>query len=50
MPELRALFQRLKLRRGDQIAIVACARHLCEIAFAVLKHQRVFENRSLVHA
>jgi len=50
MPELRVRFQRIKMRRGAQIAIVACARHLCEIAFSVLKHQRFFEARSLVHA
>jgi transposase len=50
MPELRARFQRIKIRRGAQIAIVACARHLCEMAFTILKHRRFFENRSLVHA
>jgi len=50
MPELRLRFQRIKTRRGAQIAIVACARHLCEIAFSVLKHRRYFEVRALVHA
>jgi transposase len=50
MPELKMRFHRLRLRRGSQIAITACARHLCEIAFALLKHQRFFVDRSLVHA
>jgi transposase len=50
MPELKVRFQRIKDRRGANVAVVACARHLCEIAFSLLKHQRCFENRSLVHA
>jgi transposase len=50
MPELRLRFQRIKSRRGANIAIVACARHLSEIAFSLLKHQRSYETRSLVVA
>lgn len=51
MPELKVRFQRIKDRRGASIAVVACARHLCEIAFSLLKHQRCFEARPiLVHA
>jgi len=50
MPELKIRFQRLKDRRGANVAVVACARHLCEIAFSLLKHQRCFEVRTLVHA
>jgi transposase len=50
MPELRARFTRLKQRRGANIAVVACARRLCEIAFTLLRQQRCFEVRSLVHA
>lgn len=50
MPELRARFTRLRQRRGAHIAIVACARHLSEIAFALLKNRRCFEARALVHA
>jgi transposase len=50
MPELRSRYDRLRQRRGSQIAIVACARHLCEIAFALLKHRRCFEVRPLVYA
>jgi transposase len=50
MPSLRLRFDRIKKRRGSKIAIVACARHLCEIAFSLLKHQRCFEERSLVYA
>jgi transposase len=49
MPELRARFSRIKARRGTNIAAVACARRLSEIAFALLKHQRCFEVRTLVH-
>ncbi len=50
MPELKVRFQRIKDRRGANVAVVACARHLCEIAYSLLTHQRCFENRSLVHA
>jgi transposase len=50
MPELKIRFQRIKDRRGSNVAIVACARHLCEIAYALLKHQRYFEPRVLVYA
>jgi transposase len=50
MPELRSRFQRIKNRRGANIAIVACARHLSEIAYSLLKHQRCYEVRSLVVA
>ena len=50
MPELRMRFDRLKDRRGSKIAIVACARRLCEIAFVLLKQKRVFEVRPLVYA
>lgn len=50
MPELQIKFTRIKCRRGANIAIVACARHLCEITFSLLKHRRFFETRSLVYA
>jgi transposase len=50
MPSLRLRFDRIKQRRGSKIAIVACARHLCEISFSLLKHQRCFQERPLVYA
>lgn len=50
MPGLRLRFQRIKIRRGAHVAIVACARHLSEIAYSLLKHQRCYETRSLVVA
>lgn len=50
MPELRVRFQRLKVRRGANIAITACARHLSEIAFALIKQQRYYRPHTLVHA
>lgn len=50
MPELQQRFIRIKSRRGANVAVVACARRLCEIAFVLLKQQRCFEVRSLVHA
>src|SRR5262249_17979176 len=49
-PEFKKRFDRLKKRRGAQIAIVACARHLCEVAYALLKHQRCFQTQLLVYA
>lgn len=50
MPELRLRFTRIKQRRGAQIAAVACARHLCEIAYTLLRHERVYQPRALVYA
>jgi transposase len=50
MPDLRQRFDRVKQRRGVHVAIVACARHLSEIAFALLKHQHSYHPRPLVYA
>jgi transposase len=50
MPELRQRFDRTKQRRGVHVAIVACARHLSEIAYALLKQQRCFMAHPLVYA
>jgi transposase len=50
MPSLRLRFDRIKQRRGSKIAIVACARHLCEITFSLLKHRRCYQERPLVYA
>jgi transposase len=50
MPEMHQRFTRIKGRRGANVAVVACARRLCEIAYVLLKQRRCFEARVLVHA
>lgn len=50
MPELRQRYERLKIKKGPQVAIVACARHLCEIAYSLLKNRRNYQQRTLVYA
>ncbi|MCW5934852.1 MAG: IS110 family transposase [Fimbriimonadia bacterium] len=45
-PELRAVYERLKARRGAHKAIVAVARHLSARVYAVLKERRLYEVRS----
>jgi transposase len=50
MPELRARFTRIKTRRGANVAAIACARHLAEIAFVLLRDKRPYEVRPLVYA
>ena len=50
LPEMHLRFTRIKHRRGANVAVVACARRLCEIAYVLLKQRRCFEARALVHA
>lgn len=45
----RLYYQRLCKRKTAQVAIVACARRLSEIAFHLLKQRRLYEERSPVY-
>lgn len=49
-PYFRLYYQRLRQRKTAQVAIVACARRLSEIAFHLLKQRRFYEERSPSYA
>jgi transposase len=49
-PYFRLLYQRLRQRKTAQVAIVACARRLSEIAFHLMKERRCYEERTLSYA
>ena len=44
----RAYFERVKYRKGSNVAIVALARRLSEIAYKCLKERRVYEERPYI--
>ncbi len=46
----RLRYQRLRKFKKPQVAIVACARHLCLIAYQLLKERRPYEERAVVYA
>ncbi len=47
-PQFRLMYHRLRQRKTAQVAIVACARRLCEIAFHLMKERRFYEERPVV--
>jgi transposase len=49
-PSFRLQYQRLRQRKIPQVAILACARRLCTIAYHVIKERRNYEERSLTYA
>jgi transposase len=46
----RLVYQRLRQRKTAQVAIIACARRLCEIAYHLLKERRCYEERPYRYA
>ena len=46
----RLVYQRLRQRKTAQVAIIACARRLCEIAYHLLKERRCYEERPFRYA
>lgn len=48
--DFRLRYQKLRKFKKPQVAIVACARHLCMIAYQLLKEQRAYEERVAVYA
>jgi len=48
-PYCRAYFDRMKKRRGSNVAITALARKLCEFAFYCLKEDRYYRERPYSH-
>ena len=49
-PYFQAQYLRLRRMKGPQIAIIACARKLSEVAFHVLKEQRPYQERAIAYA
>lgn len=47
-PYFRLMYQRLRRRKTAQVAIIACARRLSEIAFHLMKERRFYEERPIV--
>lgn len=46
-PYFRLMYQRLRRRKTAAVAIVACARRLCEIAWQLMRQRRFYEERPL---
>lgn len=46
-PYFRLLYQRLRQRKTAQVAIVACARRMSEIAYHLMKERRYYQERPL---
>lgn len=44
----RLQYQRLRQKKIPQVAIAACARRLCEIAYYVMKERRAYQERPVV--
>lgn len=44
----RLHYQRLRRHKKPQVAIVACARRMCEIAFQLMRDHRFYEERPVV--